>query len=52
MALTLKMAQMLLEMEAVACLSGPQQEKQLATQMLLAETAQISKQIPQHSRMQ
>ena len=43
---------MLLEMEAVACLSGPQQHKQLATQMLLAENAKILKQKPQHSRMQ
>ena len=42
----------LLEMEAVACLSRPQQQKQLATLMLLAENAQISKQKPQHSRMQ
>ena len=40
------------EMEAVACLSGPQQDKHLATQMLLAENAQISRQKPQHSRMQ
>ena len=39
---------MLLKMEAVACLSGPQHDKQLATQMLLAENAQTSK----HSRMQ
>ena len=42
----------MLEMEAVACLPGPQQDKQLATQMLQAENAQISKQKPQHSRMQ
>ena len=42
----------LLEMDAVACLSGPQQDNQLATLMLLAENAQISKQKPQHSRMQ
>ena len=39
------------KMEAVACLSRPQQDKQLATQMLLAENAQISKQKPQSSRM-
>ena len=43
---------MLLEMEAVVCLSEPQQDKQLATQILLAENAQISKQKPKHSRMQ
>ena len=36
----------LLEMEEMACLSGPQQDKQLA------ENAQISKQKPQHSKMQ
>ena len=36
--------QMLLEMEAVACLPGPQQDKQLTTQMLQVENAQILKQ--------
>ena len=43
---------MLLEMEVVACLSGPQQDKQLATQMLQTESTEISKQKPQHCRKQ
>ena len=42
----------LLEMEVMVCLSGSQQDKQLATQMLQAENVQISKQKPQHFRMQ
>ena len=42
----------LLEMGAVACLSGPQRDTQLATQMLQAENAQISKQKPQNYRLQ
>ena len=43
---------MLLEMEAVACLSGPQQDKQLAVQRLQEENTQTSQQKPQHSRLQ
>ena len=39
----------LLEKEAVVSLSGPQQDKQLATQILLAENVQISKQKPQNA---